>query len=229
MARTQTLLSLRTQARQRADRENSTFVSDTEVNEFVNQSWATAYEIISESGEEYYLANPPQTITTASGIAGYALPATHYKTRGVDVLFNGTTISARRFNFAERNLYGTLGYYIFGEPLAYLVQGQQLVFLPIPGGTYTVTHWYYPAPARLVMDTDTLDGVAGWEEFAVLDAALKILEKEGKSGQPNGIAMKGKRDEELQRIRSMSSSRDEGAPPRVARTRFIRRTSPRWR
>lgn len=228
MARTQTLLNLRLQARQRADRETSTFVTDAEVNEFINQSWAETYEVICESGEDYYLQQ--SSFSTVAGTDTYALPDAHYKTRGVDVVgTDGSIITAKRFNFAERNMYQVPGFWTFGNPISFAVEAQNLVFRPIPGGVYPVVLWYYPAPARMTDDGETIDGVAGWEEAAVLDAAIKILEKEGKSGEPNALAMSARLAQEKARIRTMSSTRVPGVAPRVARSRYVSRISPRYR
>jgi hypothetical protein len=62
----------------------------------------------------------------------------------------------------------------------YSPQGSNISLLPAPsGGTYR--HIYIPAPADLSGDSDTVDGVSGWEEFIVVDTAKKMLQKEESS------------------------------------------------
>ena len=59
MATTMTLAELREASRQRADQENSQFISDSELNSYINQSYFELYDILVQSyGDDYYVANP---------------------------------------------------------------------------------------------------------------------------------------------------------------------------
>ncbi len=55
MARTRTLLQLREEVRQRADMVNSAFVTNSEVDRCINESWAHMYDQLLATGEDYYL------------------------------------------------------------------------------------------------------------------------------------------------------------------------------
>ena len=61
---------------------------------------------------------------------------------------------------------------------AFRIHGTVCEFYPTPSsGTYRM--YYAPAYTTLSIDSDTVDGVNGWEEFIVLDSAIKCLIKEG--------------------------------------------------
>ncbi len=61
---------------------------------------------------------------------------------------------------------------------SYRIVGATIQFNPTPAdGTYKVR--YVPVPGTLSADGDTLDGVLGWEEYVILYAAYKLLQKEG--------------------------------------------------
>ena len=56
MARTRTRLELRTEVRQRADMVNSDFVTDNEINRYLNESISELYDmLISAKGQEWYI------------------------------------------------------------------------------------------------------------------------------------------------------------------------------
>lgn len=62
---------------------------------------------------------------------------------------------------------------------------------------------------------DVFDGINGWEEFIILDAAIKCLIKDQAIDPSPLIA---ERDRELQRIRTDVSTRDQGEPHYVVDT-----------
>ena len=78
-----TLASLRTQVRQTADMVNSTFVSDSELNQFIDLSYAELYDILTATCEDYYTL-PPVTFTIPDG----------YTIGFVDVAINGSQLSS---------------------------------------------------------------------------------------------------------------------------------------
>lgn len=211
MSRTATLLSLRTQVRQRADVEQHTRrFTDAEITLYLNQSWAELYELIIGSGEEFYLSST--TTTTTSAIDTYPLPADFYRLTGVDVDVGGPQpIPIRRFTFRERSRYLYLDGWSYGRPVSYRLWGGNIKFTPVPGGAYRVTIWYYPAPVSMSGDSDTIDGVAGWEEFIVLDAAIKCLHKDGRDAS----ALVNQREIVRQRVLGSVIGRDAAEPERV--------------
>jgi hypothetical protein len=145
MADLASLSELRTLVRQRADMQNSQFVTDDEVDSYINHSWAELYDIlVSKSAEDYFLNT--HTITLTSGTTTYDLPSDFYKARGVDLTVGSDTIPIRRYNWAERNQ-GTQ--YNLTYNYRYRIQGNSIVFNPQPNGSNTVSLYYIPSPRKM--------------------------------------------------------------------------------
>jgi hypothetical protein len=213
MARTATLLELRTQARQRADMVGSNFVSDTELTGYINSSAAELYDLLIAQFEDYKVTSG--NISVVPSTSSYSLPTDFYKLLGVDLVVDsqGNAVTLKPFVFAERNAYMfTPTWNVVG--LAYLryhMIGDSIRFVPVPNQTQTVKLWYIPALTKLSADADTLDGVNGWEEYVVVDAAIKMLAKEESSTE---VFQKQKK-ELIDRINKMAANRDPGSPTRV--------------
>ncbi len=65
---------------------------------------------------------------------------------------------------------------------------------------------------RLVTDSETFDGYNGWEEWVILDSAMKCLEREGNDGDAALLAPRKDRMEA--RIAAMAD-RNEAEPMRI--------------
>jgi hypothetical protein len=212
MALTTTLLALRTAARQRADQVNSGFVSDTELNSYINASLCELYDlIISTYGEDYYVTTATTALTSSTDT--YALPSDFYKCVGVDlVIANNTAITLERFNFVERNQYRyTIGGFFNQITSKYKIIGNNIKFLPFPAGGVSVKIWYIPVPTLLVGDSDTFDGVSGWEEYIITDAAIKMMQKE----ESDVSVLAAQKMALVKRIQDMAPNRDAGSAPRI--------------
>lgn len=205
MSNTQTLLELKTRARERADMENSTFISDSELSSFINSSYAELHDLVVSSFEDYHTKEV--SLTVASGASEITLPSDFYKFRGLDREFNtGEYYAVKQFNFRERNVrnrslitstYGTVD-------VQYRLVGSTIQLTPETHASGTYRLWYIPTFTRLTSDTDTLDGVNGWEELVVIGAAIKMLDKEESDVS---VLMKEKGDIE-DRIIAMAKDRD---------------------
>lgn len=211
---TVTLGQLKTQSRQRADMENSTFISDAELTSLINSSAAELYDLLIGVYEDYKISS--STVSVVANTDTYTLPADFYKLRGVDLVLDslGNAVTLKPFNFSERNAYMfTPTWNVVG--LAYLryhMQGNSIRFVPVPNTTASVKLWYIPAITRLVIDADTLDGVNGFEEYVIVDAAIKMRVKEESDVQELMAAKMGLK----QRIESMAAARDAGQPETVS-------------
>lgn len=194
MSRTRTLSELRLEVRQRADMVNSAFVTDLEVDRVINQSWARMYDMLLGAGEDYYL----KYVDVSAPVGGYydlssyndstGNPATDvYQIRGVDANYSGNiTVNVPRFSWEERNLYlaapaltpyyPIVAYRFVQNPTT---QKDAIQIIPnVSTGVTNLRVWYYPNPKVLTNANDTLDGRSGWEEWVVVDAAMKLLAKE---------------------------------------------------
>ena len=160
---------MRDKVRRRADQESVGFITDLELNDYINASLAELHEILVMEDLAYYESE--QTVT-ADGSSTYALPTDYFGTQTVERVSGTTYAPLTPVDAGERHRYaGT------GEAIAYRVVGNNLELLPAPtSGTYR--HTYVAYPALLTLDADTIDGHMGWEEWIVVDCAIKCHIKE---------------------------------------------------
>ncbi len=214
------LLALRTLAQQTADRVNSNFVTLPEWNTYINQSYFELYDLLVGLFEDYYLA-APYTFTTDGSAFQYDVPANFYKLMGVDCgqsTNNNARVTLHKYDFIERNryVYPSVTNTFFGVfNLRYRLLGSKLTFIPTPSAGQVITMWYIPKLTQLLQDTDTADGVSGWTEYIVVDAAIKALEKE----ESDTSALMVRKQALLDRIQSTAMNRDAGAPDTISPTR----------
>ncbi len=164
------LLQLRTRARQESDQVASLFCTDAEVNQYIRDAYQDLYgRIVQAFGNDYFVQTPAAGYTfTTDGINQlFGLPTTAgeqlvLKLLGVEVAVSGGSaqyVSLKPFAFADRNS--------TAFPNSQTPQAGQ-----------TVRILYIPRPTLPSADVDTIDGVNGWEEFVIIDAALKMVAKE---------------------------------------------------
>ena len=223
MATTLSLLELRTATRQRADIVNSQFITDAELNSYINQSYFELYDLlISKYGDNYYVA-PVYTITTDGINDQYALPNSpptipqFYKLLGVDLGLSNTSdsfVTIRPFEFIDRNRYAVPNFQSFYglTNLRYRINGDKIWFTPIPAANQRIRLWYIPRMTTLALDTDTVDGISGWTEYIICDAAMKCMQKE----ESDVSVLMAEKQMLIRRIEAMAESRDVGSPARVS-------------
>jgi hypothetical protein len=160
--------TLRTRIRQRTDNENSSFVSDSELNQLINTEYKELYgQLVRYSLQR----SETLEVVTADGSSDYALPLDFYSLIAVFRVDSTTRIQLPRHS--ERFRPGT----VLGMAQSYRLIGGAIEFYPTPTtGNYELL--YIPVPAELSLDEDTLDGVLGWEEMVVLAVSIKVLDKE---------------------------------------------------
>lgn len=219
MATTMTLLELRTAARQRADMVYSQFVTDAEFNSYINQSYFELYDLlVSKFGDNYYVA-PVYTINTNGTDYLFNLPNNPplYKLLGVDLALANTQdsyVTIRPFEFIDRNRYAVPNFQSFYglTNLRYRLNGDQIWFTPIPAANQRIRLWYIPRMTTLALDTDTADGISGWTEYIIVDAAIKAMQKE----ESDITALMAQKQMLISRINAMAESRDAGSPAKVS-------------
>lgn len=202
---TSTLTDLVNRVRYRTDQENSTFVSYTELEQYIQESYFELYDLIIESEgpthywESYYfntVANQTlYNLVDSEGANGQ--PLNIYKLIGVavDVAGDGKYRPIRQFTYPQRGRFAdaTSGwsthrsvYYRMGTQIdrdADVAGGKQyrtITLKPTPTGVHSVELLYIPTPIEL-KDTATEEfflHYAHWDEYIVVDVAAKVLEKE---------------------------------------------------
>lgn len=215
------LASIRLQAQQRCDRVNSQFILTTEWNSYATQSYKELFDLLAQKfGDDYFEANP-YTYTTVQNQNLYPLPIDFYKLLGVEVALNpadpNSWVSLRKFEFVQRNLWNYPNVYTFYgvTNLRYRLNGNNLYVVPIPSAGQTLRIWYVPRPQVLMLDTDTVDGVSGWEEYIIVDMCIKALNKE----ESDTSVFMAQKAALKQRIEEAAENRDIGSPETVSDTR----------
>lgn len=215
-----TLAEIALQARQRADMVESEFVTDSELNSYINASLAELHDLlIAAYCEEYYMDSVE---FVCDGSLAYALPDgvnysganKFYKLRGVDAkIINDQWITVKRFNFNRRNEdENDFVWNLLGLPyLEYRIVGSNIRFNRTPDNNTQIRLWYYPKVQVLVNDTDTFDDINGYAEYVVVDAAIKMLQK-----QEDDVSVLVLQKEALkQRISAAADNRDANEPESV--------------
>lgn len=198
-----TLASLVLRARQESDQVNSDFLSASEWETNVVQSYTELYGLVAEVyGADYFVQTPSTGYTfTTDGINQFfALPADFFKLLGVDVLYGSANqwIQLKPFTFNNRNMYS-------GTNQA------------IPAAGQTVRLFYVPTPPVLDDEDDLLPVLAnnGWDEYIVIDAAMKAMAKE--ESDVSVLAMR--KQAFIKRLEDESNNRDAGNPNRIVDSR----------
>lgn len=221
------LAAIRLAAQQRADRENSNFVTKPEWNSYINQSMFELYDLLTTVYEDYNLA--PVLSFTTDGSQKYALPngsnyssaPAFYKLMGVDVGIASATngwVTLKKFNFISRNRYvfpQITSTYLGVFNMQYRVVGNEIMFIPTPQAGQTIRLWYIPRMSSLLQDTDVLDGVSGWSEYVIVDAAIKALQKE----ESDCSLLMAEKQMLIERINDSAQNRDAGQPDTISNTR----------
>jgi hypothetical protein len=210
VARTVTLASLVARVRQRADIVNATLRhTDAEIQDNIQESATELYDLIVEAyGADYYIAST--TLVTVANIKVVSLPTDFYKIVGLDVTYNGKNYALSQFEFANRNKYGDL---TWGAPEClprYRIWQDHLYLAPTPKSVYSLLLHYVK---RMQALTDTapavyFDGINGWEEYIVLDSAIKALLKD----DLDPSALMARKAEISARIVRMAPTRDAANP-----------------
>jgi hypothetical protein len=187
-----TLLDLRTESRQRSNQENSTFVTDTELNAYINASAAELYDLLVGKFEDYFTVSEDFSISSGNT---WTLPSNFYKLRGLDFDANGTFQVIRPFTFAER---------MSTQSRSYRVVGDDLIIMPETSAPGNYRLWWIPRMTQMSADTDQLRGVMDFDEYVIVDAAMKCLLKE----ESDISALMAMKEGLKQRINSMAANRD---------------------
>lgn len=222
---------IRLAAQQRSDMVNNSFISTQEWNSYINYSYQELYDLLIASfGQEYFVASPYQFSTDGRYPAIYALPSNFYKLMGIDLGIassNNAWLTLRAFPFLERNryIYGntpvsflgvlSIKYRLIGK--SRINQLDQIEFVPTPAANQQLQVWYVPRCQQLLADSDILDGVSGWDEYVIVDAAIKAMQKE----ESDTSVLMLQKEALKKRIEAMADKRDIGMPEGVSDVRRL--------
>ena len=198
--------TLRTRTRQMADMVNSTFVTDTELRDYLNSAISELHDIVVEKYEDYYVST--SDTMDLSSTDSFSLPTDFYKALGVDLNVGGNTYSLKNYSFQERNRHKASLYSgdrLYAET-QYHIQGSNIKFIP-SDGSGTATLYYVPVATQLSGSVTQVESIIpGYEEYIVTTAGISCLLKE-----ESDVQMHLARKAELRnRIESAAGKRNAG-------------------
>lgn len=209
---TTTLSELRDLVLQRCDMVNSNFVSEAELNAWINQAGDCLFDLIVSRYEDYYTTS--FTFTIAGGQDGYTIPDAVYKLRGLDYQLGGDWVTLHTFTFEDRNRGNRqINRALLGlTNIKYRMVGNRIMIIPADQAPGTYQAWYIPDFQPLIADNQGLPiEHERWKEYIIADAAIKCLLKE--ESDPSGLM--AEKAEMEKRILNMAQNRDAGSPERV--------------
>jgi hypothetical protein len=220
MSNTVTLLQLKTQCRERADQVNSEFISDSELNSYINHSYAELYDLLVSRYEDYFTIETSATV--ASGDSSIPLPTDFYKLRGLDLALDSggnNYTPVPRFNWNNRNIRNAnVSRLLSGQfNVSYRITGSNIELVPTDSSQGSYRLYYVPIYTPLVADTDTaITAVSNqsWHEYIIVDVAIKMLDKE----ESSTAHLQKQKQALIDRIESASRNRDANQPETISDT-----------
>lgn len=195
MPGTVNLSTMVTRVRRRADMENTDFVSDAEIEEYVEASFGELVDLlIMYSGDATWMSTVTGGQSTVAGTETYSIytndvdmiDADVYKVLGVEVKFDGKWRRIGNFKHWQNSWLEDQSGWSGPGSVKYKVQWQTtlgseatITFEPAPSAVHEFRVLYIPYPADWSTGGFTnFLGYTGWEEYIIVDAAMKCLEKE---------------------------------------------------
>jgi hypothetical protein len=184
------LSTLRSSARAKADEESTGFISNDELNRYLNQGLRLIYGKIAERFEDYFIV--PGTalngglFSTVAGTQGYSLPTTMQKLVRVEYRDSSSTNDDDWMKIARGNIGNEnrgANYSIGDSSLRdfdYFIAGDMIYLRPVPQSVYSVRLWFIPRVTELSSDADVPGVPAEYHELIAEYGAIQCL---GKSGE----------------------------------------------
>lgn len=184
MAAPVTLADLVSRIRFEADMRNSQRATDADIKRLVNVHAQELYDRLVTTGPpDYYLST--YSFTTTPGTVGYTVPEDF---RSIVRLYVNVT-STRQVEVFEMN------------------EGHRAAY-DAPQSAISLTMTYIPTFVQLVEDSDTMDGVSGWDELVVQLCARALRARDNRD-----VSSFATRIDELRgRVLAYAPQRKAGGP-----------------
>lgn len=225
MARLVRLDKLRGLARLYADQRpggTSAFVPDTgttdvgTLNDLVNLAGAELWDmLVAARGGGYY--DKTGSLSIVAGTGTYSLPADFYELRSVQLEWTGQDHEEvpELSDLSERAEFVNWGVWGSASLKAWRFLGtsttESIEFVPTPTSAVTARLYYLPRWTDLANDSDTFNGVNGWEKLIALKVAMELRTIEE---QPFADLVALYNPVEA-RVKQMAAERASSSPKRV--------------
>ena len=224
-----TVAQVRDRVRELIDAEQMRALGDTEMTKRISAAYAKYYCKLVKAGLGY----PNETTQTiiSTGNDSYSLPADHFATLRVDWQYSPNWwIPLEEIDIREIH---QVQFTNASQSFWYRLSGQTIILYPTPAANGSYRHIYAPAPADLTTDSQTIDGVAGWEEAVILEVAIRCAMKwEGEvTGLLEERAQVDARIDEEAEMRSLHTTRHivlKRREPRAEQWQFDPADLPPW-
>ena len=215
-----TLIDLRTMVRQRSNMENNNFVTDAELNTYINASLSRLHTLLVMKFQDYATSVIPTTFTLPGidGQAIYELPLDFYKLRLLEKQnSNGEWVKCHSIAFGRRSRYNRTNQVTnITNEVVYSVVGDTIQFVPETSGPGNYRLWYVPMYTDLLADLAMVPQwieLNDWYDLAVVDAAIKCLTKQ----ETDSTGLVNEREDIRRQISQAASMRNIGDQPSVIR------------
>lgn len=211
MARTRSLTSLIAEIRKRTNMENSTFVDDPEITNYINQEVTELHgHMTMAEGQPHFRSQ--FDISVVPGTQLYALPADFWRVQRVTATIDGIVRDMAPFMEGERAALLNTQYLgaMFSNGPRYRIQADNIEILP-SNRAFAAKLLYTSASPLLASGADTLDGFNGYEQAVVYGVSAIILQKE--ESDPSFYL--SSKDRIYKQIEALAAQRDASHPERV--------------
>lgn len=205
MARNATLGTLKTMIREQADMVSSSFITEAELNRYVNNSCAELYGLLVRAyGEDYYMTET--SVVVPANSESVSLPSGFFKLLQVEIRPpSQRPILLRQYMLRDKHNYVVgSGNYNF----RYRIMGSKIYLDQTTKNALTLHMFVVPAFTDMVNDSDSFDFVNGWEDYVIADVCMKVLAKQ----QDDLSYYIGKKTEQLDRINKEKMARNLSEP-----------------
>lgn len=210
-----------TEVRNRADLNNSQFITDEEMTGYINYSYHELHGLlVNNFGGDYFIDETQLIVPAGTNVTTGSLPDNTLKVMGVDLQLGNKWVTLQPFNFNERNRasamnvqgYATQNYTTY----RYRIRNNKMVLTPAATGDVNLRIWTVPDVEDLVLGND--DGatsfvgvnnqIGGWVEYIIVDTCIKCKEKE----ETDYSGFLRQKDALIRRIQAEVQNRDQGDP-----------------
>jgi hypothetical protein len=198
--------TLRSRAKTLADMATSSFVSDDEWNQFLEDGRSALQGLLARASTPHPMAEEEYDFET-DGTENVALPDDMLRATGVDLQVNGRWVEVTPFDWAQRNALRNVATST-GLGTQYALRGGYLKLLPVPPDGTSGRLNYVPGASPLGDDDAAMEGVNGWERYVCLFAAIEALDKE----ESDTSRLEAKLAKEEERVLREASRRDAENP-----------------
>jgi hypothetical protein len=191
--------------------ENSTFCTDLEITEYLNQELAELWARLTQNeGQPHLRAEVTFTVTKATSVQ--ALPANFWRVQEVEATIEGYRQQLYPFMAGERAQLMNQATWGRLSNVQYRIQAGNIEFLPALD--FTAYLYYTPAQVRLTLGNETFDGYNGYEMAAIHGTVATMKAKQDEDAS----FFERQKDRIYAQIDSLAGQRDGANPERVQDT-----------